>query len=546
MNSPTEPTPPFNSSAGPISSEVGRTGNTEASSSPTAGQTFPESTPLGFTDPWAAPSQVFSWLVVVFCAGLMMTMVFVGQFIAPPDRQSPAATLVPANLAGQFALGMESFDQQQAVEMLDSLDSGPVPQRLARLVILTELISSQKTLAPKQAAPSAEDAESSETDTEKVGPQDVRDGLAKLREQIIEANYTPTDDEEKLIAATELVVQAKLAGEPLPSDSESVLTVEKDLGFAGRVAAAWSSDDPRQSRRLRDNSTAKMLGIGLFFALVVAAAVAGLFVAAILFGCLKYGVLRSRWLPGSGFGFIHLEAFAVWFVSFFVAQVIVGLLASGLGLSDDANTWLTLVVFYIPVVVALAWLLVRHPQPWRALREVGFTSQNVFLDLGKALVTHLAFLPLLVLMMYLTVVLTGLVHSDGAAENPFAPPGGPSHPIQEQFDGQIGTVLALFLLAAVTAPLVEETVFRGLFYRYLRDVTHRQSIYVSVLVATLVNGFIFASIHPQGLLGIPALMTLAASMSIAREWSGGLVAPMAIHALNNGALVLLMSVMFAS
>jgi len=241
-----------------------------------------------------------------------------------------------------------------------------------------------------------------------------------------------------------------------------------------------------------------------------------------------------------------LEAFAVWFVSFFVAQVIVGLLASGLGLSDDANTWLTLVVFYIPVVVALAWLLVRHPQPWRALREVGFTSQNVFLDLGKALVTHLAFLPLLILMMYLTVVLTGLVHSDGAAENPFAPPGGPSHPIQEQFDGQIGTVLALFLLAAVTAPLVEETVFRGLSYRYLRDVTHRQSIYVSVLVATLVNGFIFASIHPQGLLGIPALMTLAASMSIAREWSGGLVAPMAIHALNNGALVLLMSVMFAS
>jgi membrane protease YdiL (CAAX protease family) len=158
----------------------------------------------------------------------------------------------------------------------------------------------------------------------------------------------------------------------------------------------------------------------------------------------------------------------------------------------------------------------------------------------------LAFLPLLGLMMFLTVGLTTLVHGGAAAENPFAPPGGPSHPIQEQFDGQIGTVLLLFLLAAVTAPLVEETVFRGLMYRYLRDVTHQRSIYMSVLVATLVNGFIFASIHPQGLLGIPTLMTLAASMSLAREWSGGLIAPMAIHALNNGALVGLMSLMFAS
>jgi membrane protease YdiL (CAAX protease family) len=39
-------------------------------------------------------------------------------------------------------------------------------------------------------------------------------------------------------------------------------------------------------------------------------------------------------------------------------------------------------------------------------------------------------------------------------------------------------------------------------------------------------------------------MTLAAAMSLSREWSGGLLAPMTIHAINNGVLVMLMAFMF--
>lgn len=527
MSSPIDPDSPSDPTSRLTSRDVWQIGTSNADPQQNAGLNVAEQVTPEFTDPWAVPSQICSWIVIIFCTILMMSMVFVSQFIAPPERQSPAATLVPVNLAGQLALGMEPLDKNQAEELLKGLDSGPIPQRLARLVILTEMVTRRK------------DADPAET-------LEILNSLDRLHEQMQEVDYQPTDDERKLIEAAEKVIRAKVAGEPLASDSDAVQTVEKDLGFAGQVAASWSSDDPQVGRRLRDRSTAKLFGVGLFFVLVAAAAVGGLFVAAILVACLLFGLLRSGWLGGSGYGFIHLEAFAVWFVSFFVAQFVMGMLVSVLGLGDDASIWLTLLMFYIPVVVALGWLLVRHPQPGRALREVGFTSQNVALDLGKAVVTHLAFLPLLAVMIFLIGILTSLIHSGGTAENPFAPPGGPSHPIQEQFDGQMGTVLMLFLLAAVTAPLVEETVFRGLLYRYLRDVTHRQSIYLSVLVSTLINGFIFASIHPQGLLGIPVLMTLAASMSIAREWTGGLIAPMAIHALNNGALVALMAVMFAN
>lgn len=546
MNSENDPVPSPDSSTRPLANDATETTaqiiwqSGIRTNDPTAMKGVVVANPVSpeFRDPWAVPSQIFSWIVIIFCTGLMMGIVFFGQFIEPEEEASSGAVLMQANFAGQFALGAEPFDQQQAAQMLDGLDEGPVAQRLARLVILAELADNRAE---------EEDTTDDATGTDKLDGDVVLDGFERLRTQISEANYEPTEAEQELLAATEEVVRAKLGGTPLPSDHPALEKVESELGFAGQVAATWSSEDPKASQTLRENSTAKVITVALFGLALLAAVGLGVFVAIALGGSWLVGWLRSGWLLGSGYGFIHLEAFAVWFISFFVCQVVVGSLASLAGLGEKSGVWLTLILFYVPALIALGWLLVRHPNPRQAWREVGFTSRNgILVDFWKAFVTHLAFLPLLALMMLVTVWLTGLVHGGAAAENPFSPPGGPGHPIQEQFDGQWGTVLLLFLLAAVTAPLVEETVFRGLLYRYLRDVTHRYPVFLSVVVATLINGFIFASIHPQGLLGIPPLMTLAASMSIAREWSGGLVAPMAIHAINNGVLVGLMSLMFSS
>jgi membrane protease YdiL (CAAX protease family) len=46
--------------------------------------------------------------------------------------------------------------------------------------------------------------------------------------------------------------------------------------------------------------------------------------------------------------------------------------------------------------------------------------------------------------------------------------------------------------------------------------------------------FVFAVIHPQGILGVPMLMTLALGFTVARELRGSLVGAMAAHGLNNG------------
>src|SRR5262249_59442047 len=57
---------------------------------------------------------------------------------------------------------------------------------------------------------------------------------------------------------------------------------------------------------------------------------------------------------------------------------------------------------------------------------------------------------------------------------PFDPPRGPTHPVTDAllrggWPGLIGTLFA----AAVAAPIVEETMFRGVLYRHLREATGR-------------------------------------------------------------------------
>jgi membrane protease YdiL (CAAX protease family) len=89
----------------------------------------------------------------------------------------------------------------------------------------------------------------------------------------------------------------------------------------------------------------------------------------------------------------------------------------------------------------------------------------------------------------------------------------------------------------VVAPVVEETMFRGVLYRHLRELTHGIDRVASLLFSTLISCFIFAIIHPQGVMAVPALMALACGFVLAREWRGTLLPSMIAHGLNN-ALVL--------
>jgi membrane protease YdiL (CAAX protease family) len=97
-------------------------------------------------------------------------------------------------------------------------------------------------------------------------------------------------------------------------------------------------------------------------------------------------------------------------------------------------------------------------------------------------------------------------------------------------------VLLLYGLAAVFAPLAEETMFRGALFHHCR---RGLPWWLSAGIVAL----IFAAIHPQGWVGIPLLATIAVVLAALREWRGSLIAPIVCHACVNAVTVTMLVLM---
>jgi membrane protease YdiL (CAAX protease family) len=179
---------------------------------------------------------------------------------------------------------------------------------------------------------------------------------------------------------------------------------------------------------------------------------------------------------------------------------------------------------------AVGWPVFRGV-PWRKVKE------DLGLSLGKGLLREPAsgllcyFASLSMVLIALVIVSIVLQHSPDLQE--------PSHPILEEIGkGDTWMLVQVFIAACVLAPLVEETFFRGVLYRHLREATKGMGFGGSFLLSAFVASFLFAVVHPQGLLGVPPLMALAFGFCIAREWRGSLVPSMIAHALHNALVTL--------
>ena len=108
----------------------------------------------------------------------------------------------------------------------------------------------------------------------------------------------------------------------------------------------------------------------------------------------------------------------------------------------------------------------------------------------------------------------------------------PTHPVLEELASPgWPTLVLLFFLLSVVAPIVEETMFRGVLYRQLREVFGIPVI--GGLTTAVIVSVIFAAIHPQGPFFVPVLSALALGFCLAREWRGSLIPCMVAHGLNN-------------
>jgi membrane protease YdiL (CAAX protease family) len=250
------------------------------------------------------------------------------------------------------------------------------------------------------------------------------------------------------------------------------------------------------------------------------------------FVLLVSGKLRGGLRCGIPHGGVYAETFALWMLLFLAFSVAAGLVPV------EGGRFLVTGGAMLLSLVALAWPVLRGV-PWRQVRqEIGLTAgRQPALEPVLGLAGYAMTIPLLAVGVLLIIVLVALLR--GGGQEGFSPDRMPAHPIVEFIarSGWWGRV-QLLLLASVVAPVVEETMFRGVLYRHLREASCRLGFVASVLLSATVVSFIFAVIHPQGVLAVPALMALAFGFNLVREWRGTLVPAMVAHGINNGLLML--------
>ncbi len=248
--------------------------------------------------------------------------------------------------------------------------------------------------------------------------------------------------------------------------------------------------------------------------------------------------VRSRLFFQWGDGGVYAETFAIWMLLF------MGLSFGGqflMRLARGVPQWAIMVLSatcFVASVLALAWPVLRGI-PWATVRrEIGWTGgRRPWLEVLWGFAWYAMSLPFLgiglILMVILMQIVAGIQAASGGSGS--APSSRQAaHPIVGEIAEATPLVLVLiFLVASVAAPIVEETFFRGVLYRHLREATARARVFFSVLISGVVASFIFAIIHPQGYLAAPVLMALAFGFSLAREARGSLIAPMVAHGLNN-------------
>ncbi|MCB1087930.1 MAG: CPBP family intramembrane metalloprotease [Verrucomicrobiae bacterium] len=303
--------------------------------------------------------------------------------------------------------------------------------------------------------------------------------------------------------------------------------------FADLLGEPGAPEKAPLAGEIRSDASVLVFLLGLVAFLVFAALFAGA-------GLLLFAVIRSKqgrlalaFDASQRPAGVFLESFAL-----FLASMAAGNLAGWL------VHWLAQPIISLSgVALAVIWPRLRG-NGWRESRlALGWhTGKGWWREIGAGMVGYLIVLPLALMGVAFTAMLIGVAEvlerlsrgAEAAANGAGAVAGAASEPVTHPAVGWMlggwDAKIAVLLLAAVLAPLVEETFFRGAFFRSLRRRWR-------FLGAGLLNGVIFASLHPQGWLAIPALTAMGLAFACLREWRDSLIAPMVAHAINNGLLI---------
>jgi membrane protease YdiL (CAAX protease family) len=443
---------------------------------------------------------LLAWAVILGVIGFLLARSRPGPG-GESEHYDPGVMEVQARYL--VGVGEKFGDRKVLYPQAEAFNQGPYGQRLRFVVLAGELAGREEALTQ----------------------------LEKLKEGAADGSGpVPSPGQERLTGLLARVYAPPgRRGPLLPAEREEL---RERLGWFGELALVPPGDaDPDERQRVLASAARTANGILGFAGGLVCLGVQGVGLGLLLLIFWLRGRLRGGLKTGSGTGGVYAETFAWYLVVFFGGSYLLGRLPV-----PEEFRPLVLALAAVGSLAVLAWPVLRGV-PWAQVRaEIGWTAgRRPGLEPLVGVGCYLVGLPLVVAGFVAYLLATAALHALGV------PPEPPSHPVVDWvLHSGWGPRLQLILDACVLAPLVEETMFRGVLYRHLREASAGAGRVGSVIFSVAVASFVFAVIHPQGLLFVPVLMALATAFALAREWRGTLVPPMIAHGITNGMTMLLL------
>lgn len=271
---------------------------------------------------------------------------------------------------------------------------------------------------------------------------------------------------------------------------------------------------------------------------IMAVIAAGLLISLGCFLVIIYQMIKSRNRRISAVidlpGIIYLETFVLYLLLGVTLSGLVKLVAQAFAMTwPVAGALMITSLIKILELSVLVWpfLLAVNWQTW--LSAIGLPwlpGKQVMKELATGVMAYFAFIPVGYLLLLLTMVPANLLGWDPVQGT------HPIIPMLRDMDNKQQLVL-IFTLAVIMAPIMEEMMFRGVFYGFLKK-------QLGVAWAILLSGLIFAVLHPQGVMGIIPVMGIGCYLAVLREWRQSLYAAMVVHAMINGSVLWLAITLF--
>ena len=485
------------------------------------------------------------WILAIIGALIMIGMhQLEAVFGEETEDDSAGVDVLMIELQGKVMLGGVALQGGQPGMLYNSanqsLNLGSVPQRQRFAVLAAELAgpeTAKDVLNEIDEHVAEAVAESDEKIDTPIGQLVEVEGVITGRQSAVQHVLHKIYDVEEGAADAGDWAQLRDNIDALNDDERELVRTE--LGWFGELALAPRATDvfsdplkdSPQRREIINRARLMMIILVVLFIGLGFLGLCGFIGLIVLLALLLSRRVRTGFGPGMVHHGIYAETFGIWMFTFPLLQA-----AAGFAKFISAGLVMPAVVFmFFASLVTLAWPVIRGAR-WSDVRaDIGWTfgrnplAQPMFGVAGYAMA-----LPMLAVGIAITFVLMQVQLALSPEQHPLAPAGGPAHPVFIQLSGpDLWPKLLILFLAAVAAPIVEETMFRGVLYRHLRDATHQLGFILSVLVSGGLNAFLFAAIHPQGWVAIPALMSLALAFVLLREWRGSVVPAICVHAISN-------------